>query len=80
MSSYEVLGVRTPRTDAMLEASGEIIYGADMFRPNMLYAAACYSEYAHAKILSVDTSEAERSPGVQTVITAKDVPCNRFGV
>lgn len=80
MSRYEVLGVRTPRTDAMLEASGEIIYGADIVRPNMLHAAACYSKYAHAKILSVDTTQAQKCPGVKAVITAKDVPCNRFGV
>lgn len=79
MNEYEILGVRTPRTDALLEASGEVVYGADIFRPNMLYAATYYSDYAHAKILSVDTSEAEKCPGVCGVITAKDVPVNSFG-
>ena len=53
--------------------------GADISYPNMLYAAARYSDYAHARILSVDVSGAERSPGVRAVITAKDVPVNRFG-
>lgn len=80
LSKFEVLGVSVPRTDALLEASGEVVYGADIVRPHMLHAAACYSSYAHAKILSVDTSEAEACPGVRAVITAKDVPCNRFGV
>lgn len=79
MSEYQVLGVRTPRTDALLEASGQVVYGADISYPNMLYAAARYSDYAHARILSVDVSGAERSPGVRAVITAKDVPVNRFG-
>lgn len=51
MSEYQVLGVRTPRTDALLEASGQVVYGADISYPNMLYAAARYSDYAHARIL-----------------------------
>ena len=68
MSEYQVLGVRTPRTDALLEASGQVVYGADISYPNMLYAAARYSDYAHARILSVDVSGAERSPGVRAEI------------
>ena len=74
------VGKRIPRLDACLEASGEVMYGDDLTRPGMLYAAAHYSMYSHAKILSVDTAEAEQMPGVRGVITAKDVPFNRFGI
>ena len=47
----------------------------------MLYGGILYSKYAHAKILKLDTTRAERLPGVMAVITAADVPNNfRFGI
>lgn len=80
MGSDGALGKRIPRLDAPLEASGELIYGDDIARPGMLYAAAHYSSYSHAKILSVDCTKAEQMPGVHGVITARNVPFNRFGI
>ncbi|NSW83591.1 MAG: molybdopterin-dependent oxidoreductase [Syntrophothermus sp.] len=79
MMEYKVIGKRLPRHDALLQVTGRAIYGDDVVRPGMLYAKALRSSYAHAKILQVDTSAAERLPGVKAVITAKDVPFNRFG-
>src|SRR5690606_29905798 len=47
--------------------------------PHMIYAAILRSEHAHAKILSIDTSEAEAIPGVLATLTGKEIPENSFG-
>ena len=46
----------------------------DIRLPGMLYGAVLRSPHAHAKILSIDTSQAEKLHGVHAVITAKDFP------
>ncbi|MDI6707351.1 MAG: molybdopterin-dependent oxidoreductase [Bacillota bacterium] len=79
MNSYDVIGIRMPRHDVVQQVTGKVVYGEDLYRPDMLYAKALYSKYAHAKILRVDVSEASRVPGVKGIITAEDVPNNRFG-
>lgn len=76
---YNVIGKRLPRHDAVLQVTGKAIYGDDISRPGMLFAKALRSKHAHAKILNIDTSAAERMPGVKAVITAKDIPHNCFG-
>lgn len=79
MRTFETIGVSMPRTDARQQVTGRLVYGEDVYRENMLYAAAKYSDEMHAKILSIDTSEAERMPGVKAVITHRDVPVNMNG-
>jgi CO/xanthine dehydrogenase Mo-binding subunit len=78
--SYDVVGKSIPRADAVSQVTGGNLYGADLFRPNMLVAKALRSKHAHAKILKIDTSKAEKLAGVMAVITAKDLPHNRFGL
>ena len=46
--------------------------------PGMLHGKMLRSPYPHARIVSIDTSEAERLPGVKAVITPADVPQNYF--
>jgi len=46
----------------------------------MLFAKALRSKHAHARILKVDTSKAEKLAGVKAVLTARDFPENRFGM
>ena len=73
-------GHSVPRIDALAKATGELRFADDLFFENMLYTKVLRSEYPHADILSVDTSEAENMEGVVAVLTAKDVPGeNRFG-
>lgn len=76
---FEYIGKRIPRSDAEQQLTGTCRYGEDYILPNMLIAKAKYSEYAHARILHIDTSEAEKMPGVAAVITYRDVPNNLFG-
>src|SRR6201992_3188199 len=52
---------------------GEGKYLDDIRLPGMLHGAILRSPYAHAKIVSIDTSEALALPGVAAVITAKDL-------
>lgn len=79
MKTYNVVGKSMPRTDAPLQVTGRLVYGEDLYRDNMLYASAKYSDQMHARILSIDTSAAEKMPGVRAVITHKDVPVNKNG-
>ncbi|XP_056392196.1 aldehyde oxidase-like isoform X2 [Hyla sarda] len=60
---------------AMMQVSGEAIYCDDMsVLEGELFLAFLTSSRAHAKILSLDVTEALSMPGVHDVITAKDVP------
>ena len=47
------------------------MYGADYRLPGMLFGRILRSPHAHARIRSIDTSKAEKLPGVKAVITAK---------
>lgn len=69
---FNEIGKSLPRTDAYEKVKGKAIYVADIKLPGMLYAKILRSEYAHAKILSIDTTEAEKMPGVRKVVTGQD--------
>jgi CO/xanthine dehydrogenase Mo-binding subunit len=68
------------RNDAYAKVTGRTKYTGDIKFPNMLHCVPVYSNYVSAKIISVETAEAEKAVGVVRVITAKDVPgTNVFG-
>lgn len=60
------------RRDADDKATGKAIYGRDVKLHGMLYARVMMCPYAHAKIKSMDTSEAEKLPGVRAVLRYDD--------
>ena len=62
-----LIGKRLDRLDGPEKASGRAKYSYDMNRPGMLVAKLVISPHAHAKIKSIDTSEAEKVPGVRAV-------------
>ena len=62
-----LIGKRLSRVDGPLKVSGKAKYTYDTHRPGMLYAKAVRSPYAHAKVVSIDTSAAEKMPGVKAV-------------
>ncbi|MBI5323830.1 MAG: molybdopterin-dependent oxidoreductase [Ignavibacteriae bacterium] len=68
-----VVGKRLPKKDAPDKATGRAIYTDDIVLPGMLYGKILYSPHPHAKILSIDTAEAEKLQGVKAVLTGKDV-------
>src|SRR6185312_17136863 len=53
--------------------TGRATYTDDMSIPGMLYAAIVRSTEAHARITSIDTSEAKQHPGVAAVFTGDDL-------
>ena len=77
MSEYAVLGKRVPRVDALEKVTGAAQYGGDVNLPGMLHGKFVRSEHPHAKILNIDTSEAEKLPGVRAIITQDDVESGR---
>ena len=76
MLNYFVVGKSIPRVDAIEKVTGKAIYGDDLIFPNLLYGKVLRSKFAHAKILHMDTSEAEKFPGVKAVVTGKEFATN----
>lgn len=62
-----LIGKRTTRVDSPVKVSGEAKYTYDVHRPGMLYGKVLRCPYAHAKVVSIDTSAAEKMPGVRAV-------------
>jgi len=75
---YKIINKSVKRIDAYEKVTGKAKYGADLNLAHQLYAKTVYSKYPHAKILKIDTKEAERLEGVVAVITAEDVPGNNI--
>lgn len=73
-TKYQVLGTRPIRHDGADKVTGKALYTADIQLPGMLYGKYVRSPHAHAKIVSIDTSEAAKVPGVMAVITGHDMP------
>lgn len=67
MSGRKVMGQRFSRLDGIEKASGHAKYNSDLKKPGMLHAVLLTSPHAHAKVTSIDTSAAEKSPGVAAV-------------
>ena len=62
-----LIGKRINRIDGPTKASGAAKYTYDINRPGLLFGKIYRSPYAHAKITAIDTSEAEKLPGVKSV-------------
>lgn len=65
------VGEAVPRIDAWEKVTGAAQYVADISLPRMLHAKVLRAGVPHARIVSIDTSEAERSPGVRKVVTGQ---------
>lgn len=76
---YSVIGRSLPRVDGVAKATGEAKYTGDLVLPRMLFGKVLRSPLPHARVLNVDTSRAERLPGVKGVITGKDTGSIEYG-
>ena len=70
---YQIVGQSTPRTDNTGKVTGEARYTSDVLLPGTLWAKTLRSPYSHARIKHIDTSRAEKAPGVRAVLTGNDV-------
>jgi CO/xanthine dehydrogenase Mo-binding subunit len=75
----KAVGARLPRYDGVGHVTGRTRYVDDVRTPGALWAKALRSTHPHAGIVRLDTTKAERHPGVQAVITHEDVPRNVYG-
>ena len=62
------VGKAIPYIDSVDRVTGHIDYVLNMELPNMLHAKVLRSPYPHAKIVQIDTSSAEKIPGVVAVL------------
>src|SRR5215470_9210713 len=75
-----IIGESLPRPDAPGKVTGATRYPADLVKPEMYQLQVVFAGRPHARILSIDTSEALSQPAVVAVLTAADVPYNAFGL
>lgn len=68
-----MIGVSHPRPSALLKACGLAKFSVDIAFPNMVELAVVHSTESHAKIKSIDTSAAEKMPGVIGFMRADDI-------
>lgn len=71
---FKHVGKNIGRIDAVRKVTGEPLFIADMALPNMLHAKVLRAGIPHARIMSIDVSEAEEMPGVRKVATGMDKP------
>jgi len=74
------IGKIQKRIDAEAKVTGEALYPGDINFENQLYLKTLFSERPHAVVKKIDTSIAEKIPGVILILTAKDVPNNEYGL
>ncbi|RME88653.1 MAG: aldehyde oxidase [Anaerolineae bacterium] len=78
--TYKIIGQPLPRLDARGKVTGETEYPGDRAMPGMVHMKILFAERPHARVVSIDTAQAEKVPGVLAVFTAKDVPVNEYGL
>ena len=74
------IGQSRPRSDAPGHVTGKTAYFADRNFPGLLHLKMVRSPHHHARIKNIDTSEAEKHPGVVKILTAKDIPHNLYTI
>src|SRR5215831_9705842 len=67
------IGQRTIRPDGMDKVTGRAQFAADTTMPGMIWGKVLRSPHPHAKIRGIDTSKAEKLPGVRAIVTSKDI-------
>jgi len=72
--NFNVIGKPYPIQDAALKVTGAMLYTADIKHPHELYGKMLFSPYAHARVISVDTTEAEALPGVVIIAHTFNTP------
>ncbi len=69
---FAIVGKSVRRVDGVDKVTGKARYAGDLIIPGMIEGKFLRSPYAHARIRSIDTREAEAYPGVVAVLTSKD--------
>jgi len=78
--AHTLIGERVPRIDSLSKVTGEAQFSGDLLFPRMLVGMVKRSPLAHARILHVDSTKAEKLKGVKAVVTGKDTAGVKWGV
>src|SRR5690348_13390674 len=78
-SAYRVIGKALRKVDAVAKVTGATRFADDLAFPRMLFCKLLRSTQPHARIVSIDTTAAERHHGVQAVLTGRSLPIP-FGI
>jgi len=70
----KIVGTSPVKHDGIDKVTGRAKFGADLYLPGMLVGKILRSPHPHARIKSIDISEAEKLPGVKAVVTRDDFP------
>ena len=76
---FNVVGKARRRVDARSKVTGQTLFADDIVLPRMLHTKLLRSPHAHARIVSIDVTQAQQHPGVHLVLTGKDFPVT-FGI
>lgn len=76
---FGVVGARLARYDGNLKVTGSAVFGTDLVLHDMLYGKIFRSTQAHARLVKLDVSKAEKLPGVRAVVTVSDFPEVNYG-
>ena len=77
---FDIVNHATPRLESMDKALGRGKYTDDLELPNMAYAALVRCPYSHAKVLSIDVSEAEKVSGFLGCALPEEAPQAYFNL
>lgn len=69
---FSIVGSSVPRVDGVDKVTGKARYAGDLVIPGMIEGKFLRSPCAHARILAIDTREAQALPGVVAVLTRED--------
>jgi xanthine dehydrogenase molybdenum-binding subunit len=72
--AYELLGKNFVPPDVHGKVTGKAKYAEDFRAEGMVFCKLLLSPMPHARVRNIDTSAAERLPGVRGILTAADVP------
>ncbi len=76
--NFNQIGKSFPIQDAALKVTGALRYTADLKHPHELHAKMLFSPHAHARVISIDTTEAEALTGVVAVAHTFNTPLIAF--
>ena len=78
-SDFTLIGSRLRKVDGLEKSTGQAQFTDDLVFPGMLHGKILRSPHPHARILSIDASEALAMEGVHAVITGRDMPV-KYGI
>ena len=74
MADYDIIGKSNVRYDAIPKADGSMPYGEDAIPAGALQCGVLFTPIPVGRLKKLDTSKAEKIPGVAAILTAKDIP------